>query len=73
LDRFYAFSSPCGAPNSHIAQYEILGDCAVFDHLPVIFRLELSGVREEPVKGSRYKVNNFYLDDKMVVDQLGAI
>jgi hypothetical protein len=47
--------------------YEILGDCAVSDHLPVTLSLEIIS---KVFQGSRFMVNSSLFEDKEVVDQL---
>jgi hypothetical protein len=70
LDRYYYFRCPHGNPTAHIQRYEILGDCALSDHLLVLSNVELQPTMRT---GSRYKINNYYLQDKHVVDQLGRV
>jgi hypothetical protein len=70
LDKFYCFPSPTGNPATHVLSYEILCDCLVSDHLPVTLRLE---IQPETSQGSRYKLNNHYLMDTQVVDQLKTL
>jgi hypothetical protein len=70
LDRFYCFPSPTGDSATHVLRYEILGDCLVSDHLPVTLSLK---IQPETSQGSRYKLNNHYLMDTQVVDQLKTL
>jgi hypothetical protein len=60
LDRFYCFPSPTGDSATHVLS----------DHLPVTLSLK---IQPETSQGSRYKLNNHYLMDTQVVDQLKTL
>jgi hypothetical protein len=56
-----------GPPTSHVLEYTILGDYAISDHLPVKLSLE---IQPDSSTSSHFKMNNFYLIDKWVLNQL---
>jgi hypothetical protein len=68
LDRVYSFASNHGLSNSHIRNYNIIGDSCHSDHLPVMHQVDL--LENQRHEGSRYKMNKRYLEDAAVVDQL---
>jgi hypothetical protein len=70
LDRVYSYLSSHGNPSAHILEYAILGNSVVSDHLPVTIIVE---VQASQTIGARYKMNNHYLKDKSVVDQLVGV
>lgn len=68
LDRCYTFANFNNRRDSHILEYEILGDCTLSDHLPIFLSLQI--LVDNNRKGSHYKTNKAYLQDPKVVELL---
>jgi hypothetical protein len=70
LDCFYYFHSNEVNLVALIRTYRIHSDPTIFDHLPIEFHLEFTSLQ---AKRAHYKVNNSYLVDKEVLEELKDI